>query len=95
MIRGDIRIRDLRFRYSEDADDVLRGIDLDVAAEVVAVVGATGSGKTTLGRLLDKSYDGYRGSITIDGHELGTIRTDRLGAHLSAVRRTFSSSAQT
>ena len=87
-IRGDIRIRDLRFRYSEDADDVLRGIDLDVAAgEVVAVVGATGSGKTTLGRLLDKSYDGYRGSITIDGHELSTIRTDRLRAHLSAVRQ--------
>ena len=87
-VRGDIRIRDLRFRYSEDADDVLRGIDLDVAAgEVVAVVGATGSGKTTLGRLLDKSYDGYRGSITIDGHELSTIRTDRLRAHLSAVRQ--------
>ena len=53
----------------------------------MAVVGATGSGKTTLGRLLDKSYDGYRGSITIDGHELSTIRTDRLRAHLSAVRQ--------
>jgi len=87
-IRGDIQIRDLWFRYSDDAEDVLRGVDLDVAAgEVVAVVGATGSGKTTLGRLLDKSYEGYRGSITVDGYELSEIRTDSLRKHVSAVRQ--------
>jgi ATP-binding cassette subfamily B protein len=50
-------------------------------------VGATGSGKTTLGRVLDKSYGGYRGSITVDGEELRDLKTDQLREKLAAVRQ--------
>ena len=70
-IKGHIVCTDLRFRYREDAEDVLRGINLEIKpGEVVALVGSTGSGKTTLTRLLDTAYMGYSGSITIDGEEL-------------------------
>jgi len=88
VIKGHIRIRDVWFRYRDEADDVLRGIDLEVhPGEVVAIVGATGSGKTTLGRVLDKSYEGYRGSITIDGEELRDLKTDALRQRVAAVRQ--------
>ena len=87
-MEGRIQIRDLWFSYRDDTDDVLRGINMDVnPGEVVAIVGATGSGKTTLGRVLDKSYGGYRGSITVDGEELRELRTDQLREKLAAVRQ--------
>ena len=64
---GGVRIRDLRFRYREDTPEVLKGISLDIApGEVVAVVGRTGSGKSSLGRVLTQIYDGYEGRIELD-----------------------------
>jgi len=87
--RGHIQIRDLRFAYHNDVDDdVLKGIDLEIQpGEVVAIVGATGSGKTTLSRLLNKSYDGYRGSIQIDGQELSSLHPESLRESVSAVHQ--------
>ena len=97
-VDGEIVMRDVSFRYRPEADDVLRGIDLEVRpGEVVAVVGATGSGKTTLTRILDTSYTGYRGSITLDGRELSGLRPRDVRRHIAGVRQDpqlFSETAQ-
>ena len=55
--------------------------------EVVAIVGPTGCGKTTLTRLVDRSYEGYRGSITLDGHELRELKLDTVRKAVAAVRQ--------
>ncbi|WP_051971104.1 ABC transporter ATP-binding protein [Kitasatospora azatica] len=72
---GDgIRFTDVRFRYPDapaDSPDLLRGIDLHIRrGETMALVGATGSGKTTLTTLLPRLYDATGGSITLDGQDI-------------------------
>lgn len=85
---GGLRLEDVSFRYRPESRDVLLGIDLEVRpGEVVAVVGSTGSGKTTLTRILDTSYTGYRGSITIGGQELSSIRGTDVRRRVAGVRQ--------
>jgi ABC-type multidrug transport system fused ATPase/permease subunit len=54
---------------------------------VVALVGSTGSGKTTIGRLAGRVYEGYRGSIRIGGHELTEIEPASLRRHVALVQQ--------
>jgi len=65
-VRGDVRFEDVWFRYGDEW--TLRGVDLEVpAGSRTAIVGETGSGKTTLGYLAARLYDPERGSVRIDG----------------------------
>ena len=65
---------DVYFSYSEDGPQVLKGISFTLnKGEKIALVGKTGSGKSTILRLLTKTYDNYQGSITLNGVELSTI----------------------
>lgn len=67
-IAGAVRFDDVRFRYDGADRDALAGITLDVpAGSHVALVGETGSGKTTLGSLVARLYDPTSGRVTIDG----------------------------
>ncbi|MEV4708608.1 ABC transporter ATP-binding protein [Actinoplanes sp. NPDC049316] len=73
-LRGDVRFEAVRFAYP-NGTLALDGLDLHVSpGETVAVVGATGSGKSTLGRLLARFYDVTSGRVTIDGHDVRTLR---------------------
>jgi ATP-binding cassette subfamily B protein len=68
--RGAVRFTDVRFGY-DDADPVLDGFSLDIEPGTsVAIVGGTGSGKSTIARLLVRFYDPDAGSIELDGVDL-------------------------
>ena len=70
-MRGDIELRDLRFRYSGDRPWVLNGVDLSIrAGETIAIMGKVGSGKTTLLRTLTRLLDPPAGSVVIDDKEI-------------------------
>ena len=72
-IRGDIRFKDMYFSY-KPGEPVLKGFDLDVRqGQKIAIVGATGSGKTTVVNLLTRFYDIDSGEITIDGININDI----------------------
>lgn len=85
---GRLELRDVRFAYREGAPQVLQGVDLVVEpGKVVAVVGRTGSGKSTLVRLLARVHDGYTGSITVDGVELSRLAPAAIRRAVGSVRQ--------
>jgi ATP-binding cassette, subfamily B, bacterial len=72
--RGDIRLEGVRFGHQGDRS-VLDGLDLHVApGESLALVGATGSGKSTVAGLLARLYDPEDGRVLLDGHDLRDLR---------------------
>ncbi|HRD60085.1 ABC transporter ATP-binding protein [uncultured Nocardioides sp.] len=79
--RGHLRFEAVDFAFPDSDESVLRGVDLDLApGETVALVGATGSGKTVLTSLVPRLYDVTGGRVTIDGVdvrqlELGQLRS--------------------
>jgi ATP-binding cassette, subfamily B, bacterial len=76
---SSLRFEDVRFRYEGADDDVLRGIDLDVAAgETMALVGSVGSGKTTLTALPGRLYDVTGGRVLVGGVDVRDLRLDQL-----------------
>ena len=77
-IRGDIRFEDVDFAYGNGVP-VLNDLSLNVAAgHTVAIVGATGAGKSTVVRLLLRFHDVTAGRITLDGHDLRDLRAEDL-----------------
>ena len=77
-IRGDIKFEDIHFSYDPEKP-VLKGLDLDIKqGQKIAIVGATGSGKTTVVNLLTRFYDADSGSITVDGVDIRDMRMDEL-----------------
>jgi ATP-binding cassette subfamily B protein len=68
---GHLRLENVSFRFAPDSPDVLHNINLDLPpGTTLALVGPTGSGKTTLTALLPRLYDVTGGRITIDGHDV-------------------------
>jgi ATP-binding cassette, subfamily B, bacterial len=85
-VRGDVRLVGVRFGH-EDGHAVLDGLDLHLArGESLALVGPTGSGKSTIAGLLARLYDPEDGAVLLDGHN---VRDLRLGDVRNAVALVF------
>ena len=84
--RGPVRFEDVGFRYGKT--EALSHIDLDVApGEVVALLGAPGSGKSTIVNLVPRFYDVSSGRITIDGLDVRDATLDSLRANIGMVQQ--------
>lgn len=91
-VEGRVRFEKVSFAYNggPDGAEVLRDVDLEAAAgEMVALVGPSGAGKTTLVHLLPRFYDAQQGRITIDGHDIAQVTVkslrDAIGIALQTV----------
>jgi ATP-binding cassette subfamily B protein len=84
-LRGDLAFEGVRFAYP-NGTVALDGLDLHVRpGETVAVVGGTGSGKSTLGRLAARFYDVSDGRVTVDGRDVRTLKLASLRAQVGIV----------
>jgi ATP-binding cassette, subfamily B, multidrug efflux pump len=85
-VRGEIEFRDVWFRYDDRAPWVLRGLSFRAApGERVAIVGATGAGKSTIISLLMRFHDVSRGEILFDGVPVQRVPIDQLRARIGLV----------
>ncbi|MCB0114655.1 MAG: ABC transporter ATP-binding protein, partial [Caldilineaceae bacterium] len=85
--RGRVRFENVNFHYNgNSAETVLHDLDLTVEpGTTVAILGATGAGKSTLINLIPRFYDPVRGRITIDGVDVRTLKQDSLLHHVGIV----------
>ncbi|MFQ9515590.1 MAG: ABC transporter ATP-binding protein [Eubacterium sp.] len=87
-VRGDIRFRDVSFRYNDNAHRVLKHIDLEIeAGSYIALVGSSGAGKTTLCNLIPRFYEVSNGSITIDGIDVRDFKLKNLRDNIGIVQQ--------
>jgi ATP-binding cassette, subfamily B, bacterial len=86
QVRGAVRLHDVGFSYAGADRPTLQGIDVTVpAGHSLAIVGETGSGKTTLSYLIPRLYDVTSGSVSIDGVDVRDMSFDALAAEVGVV----------
>jgi ABC-type multidrug transport system fused ATPase/permease subunit len=90
-IRGEIRFEGVSFRYRAPGDDGAEKLALDAVSitvppgQTVALVGATGAGKSTFAKLVARFYDPTDGRVLVDGHDLRTVKADSLRSQMGIV----------
>ncbi|HBC76155.1 MAG TPA: antibiotic ABC transporter ATP-binding protein [Candidatus Wallbacteria bacterium] len=85
--KGNIKFDNVVFEYNE-GDEILHGVSFEVkSGESVAIVGRTGSGKTTIINLLARFYDIKSGTITIDGHDIKTLSLEALRSYIAIMQQ--------
>jgi ATP-binding cassette, subfamily B, multidrug efflux pump len=84
-VRGEISFKNVSFAYNE-GDWVLRDVDFTISAgESVAIVGATGAGKTSIISLISRFYDVQKGKITLDGVDIREMKQADVRKHVGVV----------
>jgi ATP-binding cassette subfamily B protein len=85
-VTGNINFEDVTFRYVGGGDPVLDKVSFEAKpGQTIALLGATGSGKTSIINLLPRFYDPTEGRITIDGHDLRDLKLESLRAQIGIV----------
>jgi len=85
-VEGRVKFDQVTFRYFSSSDPVLKDVNIEVEpGQTVALLGATGSGKSTIINLLPRFYDPTGGSITIDGYDLRDVTLDSLRSQIGIV----------
>ncbi len=88
-IRGELRFEDVSFRYQGERAQALHDIKLEVKPnQVVALIGPTGSGKTSVINLIPRFYDVTKGRILIDGHDVRSLDLKTLRSQIGIVLQT-------
>ena len=84
-LQGDVVFEDVHFHYGND-DEVLHDIDFRIApGQVVALVGPSGAGKTSIANLLCRFYDPTHGAVRVDGHDLRGVQLQSLRRQVAVV----------
>ena len=90
-IRGELEVRNLHFRYPNSPSDVLQNISFKVRpGEMIALVGRSGGGKTTLASLIYRHYSIPDGTIFLDGVDVNEYKLANLRRHVAAVSQNIS-----
>ena len=85
-VRGEVALEDVTFRYDDSLPEVLHRIDLRIGpGEVVALVGPSGAGKTTVASLLPRFWDVTGGRITLDGTDIRELSFEDLRGSIGMV----------
>ncbi len=85
-VEGRVEFRDVTFRYFAGGEPVLNDISFSAApGETVALLGATGSGKSSIINLIPRFYDASEGQVLIDGHDVRDLTLESLRQHIGIV----------
>jgi ATP-binding cassette subfamily B protein len=85
-VDGRVQFEHVTFRYFKGGEAVLSDVSFDVEpGQTVALLGATGSGKSTIINLLPRFYDASSGSVRVDGHDVRDVRFESLRAQIGIV----------
>lgn len=85
IFEGSIQFKDVHFSYIKN-EEIIKGINLEVkAGETIAIVGATGAGKSTIINLLNRFYEIDKGSICIDGQNINEYRLSSIRKQIAVV----------
>ncbi|SFB07839.1 MULTISPECIES: ABC transporter ATP-binding protein [unclassified Bacillus (in: firmicutes)] len=84
-VKGKVEFRDVSFSYEKGGDTVSNISFTALPGEMVALVGPTGAGKSTIMNLLSRFYDATQGAIFIDGHDITKVKRASLRRHMAFV----------
>ncbi|MCY1073664.1 ABC transporter ATP-binding protein [Archangium lansingense] len=85
-LQGRVELRDVRFRYAGSEREILRGVSFVAEpGQLVAILGTTGSGKSTIINLIPRFYDVTGGAVLLDGHDVREVTLSSLRSQIGVV----------